>query len=77
MPLRTSAGGAKIGDFRFFVQMLAHTVTDKRADNAKALAFHVCLYGVTDVGDPVSLTCKFDTLVEALFCYRNELLCLL
>ena len=56
--------------------MLAHTMADKRADNAKPLAFHICLNGVADVGDPVSLTCKFDALVEALFCYHNELLCL-
>ena len=71
---RASAGGTVIWDLRFFVHLFADAVADERADNAKSMAFHVRLHRVTDVGDPVALTCKFDSLVKALFCYRNELL---
>ena len=71
---RASAGGSEIWDLWFFVHLFADAVPDKCADNAKSMAFHVCLHRMADVGDPVALTCKFDSLVKALFCYRNELL---
>ena len=58
------------------MHLLAYAVTYEGAHHAKPMLFNIRLDGMTDVGDPTSLTCEFDSLEKTLSGYRNELLCL-
>ena len=73
---RPSSGSAEIRYLRLFMHLLAYAVTYEGAHHTKPMLFNIRLDGMTDVGDPTSVTCLFDSLEKTLPSHRNELLCL-